>query len=88
MHAALERFKTDVLTPDSTFAHDGDELVGFHIRNAVEMPRPNQTYLIFKPHGSTTQKIDLAMSSVLAHEAASDVVAAGYKPQQPSYVYY
>lgn len=88
MHAALERFKTDVLTPDSDFAHDGDELVGVHIRNAVEVPRPNQTYLIFKPHGAATQKIDLAMCSVLAHEAAGDVIAAGYTQSEDDYVYF
>lgn len=88
MHAALERFKTDVLTPDSDFKHDGDELVGVHIRNAVEVPRPNQTYLIFKPHGAATQKIDLAMCSVLAHEAAGDVIAAGYSPVEDEYVYF
>ena len=88
MHAALERFKTDVLQPDSGFTHDGDEQVAHHIRNAIEVPRPNQTYLIFKPHGSETQKIDLAMSSVLAHEAASDAAAAGYSSNTSMTVYY
>lgn len=89
MHAALERLRTDVVLPDSTFTHDGDEQVSIHMRNAVEVPRtPYPSYLIFKPPGSDTQKIDLAMSSVLAHEAASDVIAAGYTPQEESYVYY
>lgn len=89
MHAALERFRTDVVLPDSTFTHDGDESVAIHIRNAIEVPRiPYPSYMIFKPHGSTSQKIDLAMSSVLAHEAAGDVIAAGYTPEQPSFVYY
>lgn len=88
MHAALERFKTDVLSPDSGFTHDGDEQVATHVRNAIEVPRPNQTYLIFKPHGSETQKIDLAMSSVLAHEAAADAVASGYNAQKVSLVYF
>ena len=88
MHAALERFKTDVVQPDSGFEHDGNEQVSTHIRNAIEVPRPNQTYLIFKPHGSDTQKIDLAMSSVLAHEAAADAVASGYSKQESMTVYY
>lgn len=89
MHAALERFRTDVVLPDSTFTHDGNESVAIHIRNAIEVPRvPYPSYMIFKPHGSTSQKIDLAMSSVLAHEAASDVIAAGYSPTPESYAVY
>ena len=87
MHAALERLKTDVSLAESVFTHDGNETVSTHIRNAVEMARnPYPTYLIFK--ASETQKIDLAMSSVLAHEAAGDVIAAGYSPLEDEYVYY
>ncbi|RFA14566.1 hypothetical protein B7R21_06365 [Subtercola boreus] len=86
MHAALERMKTDVMLPESQFTHDGDETVGTHIRNAVEVARSGQKYLIFK--ASETQKIDLAMSSVLAHEAAGDVIAAGYTADEDEYVYY
>ena len=87
MHAALERMKTDVILPSSTFTHDGNETVAVHIRNAVEVARvPYPSYLIFK--ASETQKIDLAMSSVLAHEAAGDVIAAGYEPEPTNYVYY
>lgn len=88
MHHALERLKTDVSMQESGFRHDGNESVAVHIRNAVEMARnPYPTYLIFK--ASETQKIDLAMSSVLAHEAAGDVIAAGYEPTPESYpVYY
>lgn len=79
MHAALDRFKTDVVMAESSFRHDGNETVLTHVRNAVEMARnPYPTYLIFK--ASETQKIDLAMSSVLAHEAAGDVIASGYVP--------
>ncbi|MFJ4997119.1 hypothetical protein ACIP5T_03135 [Microbacterium sp. NPDC088619] len=78
MHAALERFKTDVVSPDAGFSHDGNPTVATHIRNAVEVARnPYPSYLIFK--ASETQKIDLAMSSVLAHEAASDARASGYE---------
>jgi hypothetical protein len=78
MHAALERFKTDVVMGESGFSHDGNPTVSSHIRNAVEVARnPYPSYLIFK--ASETQKIDLAMSSVLAHEAASDARAAGYE---------
>jgi len=87
MHAALERMKTDVMLDESTFTHDGNELVSTHIRNAIEVARtPYPAYLIFK--ASETQKIDLAMSSVLAHEAAGDVIAAGYTQPESEYVYY
>lgn len=85
MHAALERFKTDVLSPDSQFTHDGNPTVASHIRNAVEVARnPYPSYLIFK--ASEQQKIDLAMSSVLAHEAAADARASGYSAQVESKV--
>lgn len=75
MHASLERFKTDVVEPDSKFSHDACESTGFHMRNAVERARQGQTYILGK--ASELQKIDLAMSSVLAHEAAADAVASG-----------
>lgn len=86
MHAALERLKTDVYLAESDFRHDGDDVVAVHIRNAVEVAKtPYPTYLIFKPFGSDTQKIDLAMSSVLAHEAAGDARAAGYEQKTDTY---
>lgn len=74
-HAALERFKRDVLEPDSGFTHDVDPTVRLHLNNAVKRARQGETYIIGKrePH----LKIDLAMSSVLAHEAANDARAAG-----------
>jgi hypothetical protein len=34
-------------------------------------------YVLGKPRGADHQKIDMAMSSDLAHEAAMDAVAAG-----------
>jgi hypothetical protein len=75
MFEALEQFKTDVSLDESKFRHDGCEQTGFHLRNAVERPRLNQRYILGK--ASEHQKIDLAMSSVLAHKAACDAVAAG-----------
>ena len=86
MHAALERLKTDVVSPDSGFTHDGCEQTQAHVRNAVERPRPNQTYLLGK--ASQPQKIDLAMCSALAHEAAGDAIAAGANAVTNSYVYF
>jgi hypothetical protein len=75
MHASLERMKTDIIEPDSKFCHDGCETTAIHMRNAVERARPGQKYILGK--ATEMQKIDLAMSSVLAHEAAADAVANG-----------
>ena len=86
MHATLERMKTDIIEPDSKFSHDGCETTGFHMRNAVERARQGQTYILGK--ASELQKIDLAMSSVLAHEAAADAVASGANAvTEPEYTY-
>lgn len=91
MHAALEAFKTDVTNPDSGFSHDDCQFTDQHVRNAVERARGvqtdlnglrRQTYIIGK--ASHTQKIDLAMSSVLAHEAVSDAIAAGDLTKRPT----
>jgi hypothetical protein len=75
MHAAAVRLHTDVVKADTGLAHDGNALVATHIRNARKLARPNLRYVLGKP--SQTQKIDLAICSILAHEAAGDVTAAG-----------
>jgi hypothetical protein len=75
MHAALERLKTDIINPDSGFTHDDCAFTALHVRNAVERARSGNTYILGK--ASDQQKIDLTMSSVLAHEAVSDAIAAG-----------
>jgi hypothetical protein len=86
MHAALERFRTDVTNPDATFRHDGDKTTAQHIKNAVMRARPGEKYLLGKP--ADHQKIDLAMSSVLAHEAVMDAIADGaLQPAAEEYVY-
>lgn len=75
MHASLERFKTDITNPTSGFTHDDCAFTDTHMRNAVERARAGQTYNLGK--ASQHQKIDLAMSSTLAHEAVMDATAAG-----------
>jgi hypothetical protein len=82
MHAACERLVTDVTKADSTFFHDGCEDTSAHVGHARRAARPADRYVLRKaaPH----QKIDLAVVSVLAHEAASDAVAAGLaRPKTP-----
>lgn len=75
MHASLERFVTDL--SQGSITQDGCPITKIHMDNARKEPKPQLRYLIGKPHGSYHQKIDAAMASVLAHEAASDARAAG-----------
>ena len=76
MWEELERFKTSVTNPDTTFTHDGCKTTAIHIRNAVEKAFGAWSkYYIEKP--TEHQKIDLAMSSVLAHAATLDAIADG-----------
>jgi hypothetical protein len=75
MHAAAERLLVDVKKVGSQFSHDGCPTTAVHVRNTRKAPRPNQRYVLAK--ASHTQKIDLAVCSVLAHEAAGDARAAG-----------
>lgn len=75
MHSALERFRTDLTDPSSGLTLDQDARAAQHFANAIVRPRSAQSYIIGKP--AQAQKIDIAMSSVLAHEAVSDAIAAG-----------
>jgi phage terminase large subunit-like protein len=93
MWASLERFKTDVGNSESVFTHDGDPQVQTHIRNAVVRSRAvnsltkERQYIIGKPEDH--QKIDYAMSSVLAHDAVMDAIAGGALEESPDeYVYF
>jgi hypothetical protein len=80
MSAALERFVTDLRTRVVT--HDGCPVTTIHVSNAVKMTRRNDSYILAK--ASKTQKIDAAMATVLAHEAAADARVAGWtvEPQE------
>lgn len=86
MHAASLRLHTDVVKADTGFSHDGDAQVAVHVRNARKLARPNQRYVLGKP--SQAQKIDGLISSILAHEAAGDVTAAGlWRTKTEAYAY-
>jgi hypothetical protein len=92
MHAALERYRTDVYDVESKFTHDGDVDMEAHLRNAIVRNRQVdpatgvRRYFIGK--ASETQKIDLVMSDVLAHEAWGDAIADGALATEPdSYAY-
>ncbi|NBE80324.1 hypothetical protein [Micromonospora rubida] len=79
MQAAADRLHTDVTKAESTFTHDGCEITAAHIGAAVKEPRPGRRYKLAKPEDG--RKIDVAVTSILAHEAAGDVTAAGLWPE-------
>ena len=74
MHDAAERLLTDVNKADSTFSHDGCQTTGLHIRNARKAQRLNGRYVLTKPGDG--RKIDLAVCSIVCHEAWGDATAA------------
>lgn len=82
MHEALERFITDLAT--GRMSHDGCPLTALNLANARKVTKGADRYIIGKP--SQAQKIDAAMATVLAHEAASDARAAGWTAdREPTY---
>jgi hypothetical protein len=85
MHDAAERLITDVLKADSGFSHDGCPITSAHVGNARKAARPAGRYVLAK--ASDAQKIDSAVTSVLAHEAAGDATAAGLWTATESYAY-
>lgn len=74
MYEAIRRFETDLIT--GAITHDGCETTTLHVANARKVAKPGQKYVLGKP--TEHQKIDLAMASILAHEAAADARAAGW----------
>lgn len=79
MYAALDRFTTDLVT--GSLRHDGCPITANHVGNARKVANRADRYLLGKP--SQTQKIDAAVTSVLAHEAAADARAAGWGKSKP-----
>jgi hypothetical protein len=85
MHAACERLLVDVTKKDATWTHDGCEITAAHVANTRMAARPQDRYVLVK--ASDPQKIDACITSILAHEAAGDVIAAGLAVKKKSYVY-
>jgi hypothetical protein len=81
MHAAAERLLTDATKADTGLRHDGCPITSVHVGNARRAARPGGRYLLRK--ASHTQKIDSAVISILAHEAAGDAIAAGLARTEP-----
>lgn len=75
MFEAIRRLEADL----KWVTHDGCPITITHMRNARKiMARTGRTYTLGKP--AHHQKIDGAVTTVLAHAAASDERAAGWKP--------
>lgn len=74
MYDAIKRFETDLATGRLT--HDGCPITAVHVANARKKSQPGQKYTLEKP--ADHQKIDAAMASILAHEAAADARSAGW----------
>ena len=79
MHEALELFYTDLGTGE--LVHDGCPVTTLHVGNARKLARPGARYVVGKP--SETQKIDAAVTSVVAHKAAVDARSAGWVDDTP-----
>jgi hypothetical protein len=77
MHAALQRVVVDLGT--GALVHDDCKQSALHFGNARKAARPGERYILTKP--SDSEKIDIAMSGTLAHEAKSDALAAGWVPE-------
>jgi len=77
MYEAIRRMETDLIT--GAISHDGCKTTALHVANARKVAKPGQKYVLGKP--ADHQKIDLAMASVLAHEAAADARAAGWSSE-------
>ena len=67
MHAATERFLVDLR--ERRLRHDGCPITTTHIRNARMAHRRDGAYMLAKPDAA--RKIDAAVASVVAHEAAA-----------------
>lgn len=82
MHEALERFHTDL--SEGRIKQDGcpDTALSMDHARKVAAKGVAERYGLAKP--SEHQKIDPTMMRVLAHEAAADSRAAGWKPRRAS----
>jgi hypothetical protein len=88
MAYALRAFKQAI--DDRTLCHDGDELYGQHVANAVRQTIVARTdedeplWVIKKERRDSPLKIDLAVAGCLSWEARGDAIAAGaLKPAPP-----
>jgi hypothetical protein len=84
VYAALRRFEADLKS--GLITHDGCPLTSSAMANARKIAKSAERYGLGKP--AQPQKIDAAVTAVLAHEAASDARAAGWPVAEDSYSYF
>jgi len=77
VHEMLQRFIADLT--NRGIRHDGCPVTSAHMANAKKIPKLGGRYVLGKP--TPAQKIDAAVTSALAHEAACDARADGWSPQ-------
>ncbi|GAB2970229.1 hypothetical protein [Nocardioides montaniterrae] len=85
MHSAAERLLTDIGKAGTEFAHDDCQTTALHVSAARRSHRPGGRYVLAKPGDG--RKIDMAIPSILAHEACGDVTAAGW-PELTTQTYF
>lgn len=83
VYQALRRFESDLAS--HLISQDGCPITATHVGNARKIALPGDMYGLGKP--SQKQKIDAAVTSVLAHEAASDARAEGWPTDETAYAY-
>lgn len=82
MYEALTRFEIDL--SNGRISHDNCPLTNMAIANAKKVAKPGQKYVLGKP--TDHQKIDAAMATVIAHEAAMDAKTNGWDKKMDSRV--
>jgi phage terminase large subunit-like protein len=80
MYPAIRRFEADLRS--GAIRQDGCPVTAGHMRNARKIAKGADRYTLGKP--SQHQKIDAAVTAILAHEAAADERAAGWVETGPS----
>ena len=83
VYAALRRFESDLT--NGLISQDGCPITSTHMGNARKIAKTADRYALGKP--SQVQKIDVAVTSLLAHEAAADARAEGWGNETSSYAY-
>lgn len=84
VYAALRRFEADLKS--GLIKQDGCPITATHMGHARKIAKTGDRYALGKP--AQHQKIDVAVTSVLAHEAASDMRAEGWPEPTTEYVYF
>ncbi len=74
MFPAVRRFESDLR--DGAITQDGCPVTAAHMRNTRKIAKSADRYVLGK--ATPQQKIDTAITSVLAHEAAADARAEGW----------